>query len=181
MQFEEVTIIAQPAARVVHTMLWELESLVPFMDNVESIETRRLEKTDDGRVLGLRHWQGTSGQVPAIVRPFVSRAQLGWLDHAVWYPSEHRVTWRIENSHSAYARCEGENVFAPDPDRPETHTRCVIRGVFDVDGAKLPAVPAFVGRKIAPRLEEIVIGHMRPNFRQLAAGLEARLRQGGAA
>jgi hypothetical protein len=175
MQFEEITHIAHPAQRVVEAMIHHLEELVPFMDNVSAIETRRLEPQPDGRILGLRHWQGTSATVPAVLRPFVTKNSLGWLDHAVWYPSEGRVEWRIESGHSNYTKCEGSNVFEPDPTAPETRTRCVIRGVFEVHGDRIPAVPAFVGRKIAPTIERIILGYMIPNFRQLSEGLEGYL------
>lgn len=175
MNFEEITFISHPAARVVHAMIRHLEDLVPYMDNVSAIETRSLEDTPDGRILGLRFWQGTSATIPAVLRPFVTKNSLGWIDHAIWHPAEGRVEWRIESSHSRYTTCEGVNVFEPDPAAPETRTRCIIRGVFEVHGDRLPAVPAFMGRKIAPAVEKIILGYMIPNFRQLSVGLEGYL------
>jgi hypothetical protein len=171
MDFEEITHIEHPARRVVDTMIWKLETLVPFMPNVSGIETREMSDLGDGRIACLRHWQGTSATVPAVLRPFVTKNSLGWLDHATWYPGEYKVEWRIESGHSKYTRCEGVNIFEPDPAAPETRTRCIIRGVFEVQGDKLPAVPTFMGRKLAPTIERIILGYMLPNFRQLSEGL----------
>ena len=55
-------------------------------------------------------------------------------------------------------------------------TRCVIAGDFTVFGDKLPAVPKFLGLKMAPKLESIILGFMMPNFRQLSVGLASFLR-----
>ncbi len=74
-------------------------------------------------------------------------------------------------SSSKYSGCSGLNYFEPDPENPETRCRCVIAGEFVVHGDKLPAVPKFIGLKIAHKLESIILGYMMPNFRQLSVGL----------
>jgi hypothetical protein len=51
----------------------------------------------------------------------------------------------------------------------------VIAGEFVVDGENLPAMPKFLGRKVAPKLESIILGFMLPNFRQLAVGIASYL------
>ena len=63
----------------------------------------------------------------------------------------------------------------PDPTNPERRTRCVIAGEFVVHGDKIPAVPKFIGLKIAPKLESIILGYMIPNFRSLASGIGSYL------
>lgn len=174
MKFEEVATCDYPAAAVLDAMIYKLEELVPFMDNVSEIKTQVFEERD-GKVHTQRHWQGTSSSVPALLRPFVTKNSLGWTDHAVWTPSEYKVEWRIESKHSKYSRCEGMNLFEPHPDFPETKTRCVIAGEFTVHGDRLPAVPKFLGLKMAPRLESLILGFMLPNFRQLSVGLSSYL------
>ncbi|HRE90753.1 MAG TPA: hypothetical protein PK095_16625, partial [Myxococcota bacterium] len=86
------------------------------------------------------------------------------------------VDWRIESPHSRYSSCSGINIFEPHPEFPDTKTRCVIAGEFTVFGDKLPAVPKFLGLKMAPKLESIILGFMMPNFRQLSVGLASFLR-----
>ena len=70
-----------------------------------------------------------------------------------------------------YSSCSGINYFEPHPDALTTRTRCIIAGDFSVYGDKLPAIPKFLGLKMAPKLESIILGFMLPNFRQCSAGI----------
>lgn len=181
MHFEDVKTIDFPATGPLNAMIWNLEELVPFMDNVAEIVTFKLEKQPDGRIFTERKWQGTAAQVPAVLRPFVSKASLAWIDYGIWTPSLWRCEWRIENKHSKYSTCSGINVFEPHPDAPDTKTRCRFAGDFVVMGDKLPAIPAAIGRKIAPKIESIIVGYMLPNFATLASSLGGFLREKQAA
>lgn len=171
MHFDESTIIAHDVKGALDAMIWHLEELVPFMANVSEIKTFVFEERPDGSILTQRRWQGTAKTVPAIIRPFVSKASLAWTDHAVWYPARGRCEWRIESPHSRYSTCSGINVFEPDPDAPGTRTRCIFAGDFVVFGDRLPAVPKFIGTKLAPKLEKIILSYMVPNFRAMAVGI----------
>ncbi len=174
MKFEEVATCDYPASAVLDAMIYKLEELVPFMENVSEIKTSVFEEAGD-KVHTRRFWQGTSHSVPTLLRPFVTKNSLGWTDHATWTPKEYRVDWRIESPHSKYSLCQGINIFEPHPEFPDTKTRCVIAGEFTVFGDKLPAVPKFLGMKMAPKLESLILGFMLPNFRQLAVGLSSYL------
>jgi len=171
MHFEEITYCEYPAEKVYGAMLWHLEELVPFMENVSEIKTHTFDQSEPGKVKTVRYWQGTSKSAPAILRPFMSKNSLGWTDHATWTPSEYKIDWRTETKHSKYSECHGINRFEPDPANPETRTRCVIAGDFIVHGEKLPAMPAFMGRALAPKLESLILSYMLPNFRSLSAGI----------
>lgn len=170
-RFEEITYCDHPASEVYGAMVWHLEELVPYMDNVAEIRTDVFDEGEPGKIKTVRWWQGTSKTVPTLLRPFVTKNSLGWKDIATWTPAEYKVEWRTETRHSKYSSCEGINRFEPDPESPETRTRCVIAGEFVVHGDKLPAMPKFLGLKVAPKLEQIILGYMLPNFRQLAAGI----------
>lgn len=171
MHFEETQGRDFPAQRALNAMIWHLEDLVPFMDNVAEIKTEMFEPQPDGSIKTRRRWQGTASSVPALMRPFVSKNSLAWTDHATWYPDRWLCEWRIESRHSKYSSCSGINLFEPDPEAPDTRTRCVIAGDFVVFGDKLPAIPKFLGLKMAPKLESIILGFMLPNFRQLSVGI----------
>jgi len=171
MRFEEITYCDHPASEVFGAMVWHLEELVPYMDNVSEITTESLDESEPGKIKTLRHWQGTSANVPTLLRPFVSKNSLGWKDIATWVPAEYKVDWRTETRHSKYSSCQGVNRFEPDPASPLTRTRCVIAGEFIVHGEKIPAMPKFIGLRIASKLERIILGYMLPNFRQLASGI----------
>lgn len=171
MQFEEITYCEHPASEVYGAMIWHLEELVPYMDNVAEIKTETFDDSVPGIIKTVRFWQGTSASVPTLLRPFVSKNSLGWTDIATWTPAEYKIDWRTETRHSRYSACSGVNRFEPDPEHPTTRTRCVIAGEFVVYGDKIPAMPTFIGMKIAPKLESIILGFMLPNFRQLAVGI----------
>jgi len=175
MRFEQRSRVAHPADVVFPIMVERMEDLVPYMPNVESIETRAFERQADGSVSTVRRWQGTAKSVPGILRPFVTRNSLAWMDFATWYPAEYKVEWRIESKHSKISTCSGMNAFRPHPEAPETDTELVIDGEFVVFGDRLPGVPAFLGRRMAPTLERIIVGFMRPNFEQMGIGIVALL------
>lgn len=177
MHFTAETPIAYPARVVVDTMMNRMHDLVPHLPNVESIDTQLIEPQPDGSVKTVRHWQGTARSVPAVMRPFVSRRSLGWMDHATWYPNELRCTWRTAPDGGDLTSCSGTNAF-----RPAGEGACVIviEGDFVVHGERLPGLPAFMGRKIAPTIERIVLSFMRPNFTSSAEGLASLLRAEGA-
>jgi len=172
MKFEEITYCEHPASEVYGAMIWHLEELVPYMDNVSEIKTETFDdKSEPGHITTVRFWQGTSSSVPTLLRPFVSKNSLGWTDYAKWTPAEYKIEWRTETKHAKYSSCSGINRFEPDPENPMTRTRCVIAGEFIVYGDKLPAMPKFIGMKVAPKLESIILGFMLPNFRSLAVGI----------
>jgi len=172
MFFEEITYCEHPADEVYGAMIWHLEELVPHMDNVSEIRTDTFDdKSVPGQITTVRFWQGTASSVPAILRPFVSKNSLGWTDYATWTLNEYKIDWRTETKHSRYSKCSGINRFEPDPENSKTRTRCVISGEFVVYGDKIPAMPKFLGMKVAPKLESLILGFMLPNFRQLAVGI----------
>ena len=175
-RFEEITYCDYPADQVYGAMIWHLEELIPYMENVSEIRTDTFDdKSEPGRIKTVRFWQGTSSSVPALLRPFVSKNSLSWMDHATWVLDEYKIEWRTETKHAKYSSCSGVNYFQPDPDNPKTRTRCVIAGEFVVYGDKIPAMPSFLGLKIAPKLESIILGYMLPNFRSLSAGIATYL------
>ncbi|MCA9513583.1 MAG: hypothetical protein KC635_01420 [Myxococcales bacterium] len=173
MHFTAETPIAYPARVVVDTMMNRMHDLVVHLPNVESIDTQLIEPQPDGTVKTVRHWQGTAKSVPAVMRPFVSRRSLGWMDYAVWYPDELRCEWRTVSDSGDLTACSGTNAFRASGDG--SSCVMVIDGDFIVHGERLPGVPAFMGRKIAPTIERIVLSFMKPNFTSSADGLKALL------
>jgi len=172
MRFEEASKVTKPASRVLHTMIEEMEKIVPFLPSVESITTEKIERLDDGRVHILRRWQGNSSSAPSAVRPFLSREALAWLDDAMWTPNEHKVDWTLKTSLSRLYDCSGSNTFKPHPDDPEGATLMRVTGDLTVYPDKLPGVPGFLARKLAPQIEKFVVKLITPNIMDLAVGLQ---------
>lgn len=178
MQFKEQSIVSHPASAILETMIERMEEIVPFLPNIESIETKESKKLKNGQIRIIRHWQGKADTIPTAIRPFISRDVLGWIDTATWTPSEYKVEWQQSALTPGVARlyeCSGENYFEPNPDDPRNSSRIRILGKLDVHPDRLPGLPTFVGRTLAPQIEKFIIGMITPNLRNLAAGLQGYL------
>lgn len=175
MQFAKESRISHPAKLVLDTMIERLEEVAAFMPSVESIERRSLERREDGTIHVVRIWQGTADAAPKAVRPFLSREALRWTDEAVWTPADHKVDWKISTSMSGLYTCGGTNYFEPHPEAPETDTRLRVTGALQVYPDKLPGVPGFLGKRLAPQIEKFVVNLLTPNVMQVATGLQGFL------
>ncbi len=174
MKFQtEVVITGHAPDRVVYAMMHQLDTLADHMSNVAEIETRTFEEASDGSFNVVRWWLGTTENVPKLLRPFMNKNSLWWLDYSVWTPAKRHCSWRIESKHSKLSSCQGETWFEPHPEDPGA-TRMLTDGELVVFGDKLPG-PAFLGRKIAPQIEKIVVRMTEPNIVATGVGLQKLL------
>jgi hypothetical protein len=175
MRFAENGIVTHPAAVILETMIERMEVIAPFLRNVERIDTIDRTPLAGGRVRIVRRWQGSAASVPARLRRFVTPAMLAWLDTAVWHPDDHRVEWSHASCVPGVAQlydCAGTNWFRPDPGAATTRTAIRITGELTVHPERVPGVPAFLGRTLAPQVESFVVGLVTPNLVGLADGLQ---------
>jgi hypothetical protein len=178
MEFAKESRVRYPAPLLLETMIERMEAIVPFLPNIEAIETLEKKKRRDGCWEILRRWHAKVDRVPAVVRPFLSEEMYQWFDHALWVPREYKVEWRQEPVYRAASNlyeCHGTNFFLPAPEDSE-HTSCVrITGSLQVYPERLPGVPAFLARRVAPQVEAFLIRMIEPNLTELAKGLEEYL------
>ncbi|MBI3784708.1 MAG: hypothetical protein HY270_15050 [Deltaproteobacteria bacterium] len=178
MRFSNSASLSHPASLVLETMIDEMEAIVPFLPNVESITTEKSEKLADGRLRIVRRWMGSLHAAPAVVRPFLSPEWLGWIDTAVWSPAEFKVDWTHTPTVSHLAAlydCSGTNYFEPDPANPKASTCIRIGGDLVVHPNALPGVPRFLADRMAPQVEKFVINLVTPNLTDLVEGLQRYL------
>lgn len=174
MHFEETSRVTQPASLILETMIENMQAIVPFLDNIESIDLQSREVLGDGRIKIVRRWQGMSDSVPSALRPFVSRELMGWIDTAFWTPAEYKVEWAQSMCSASVAKlyeCSGINYFEPHPEDPEHDTRIRITGDLAVFPEQL-GIPSFLGRRLAPQVESFVVSLLTPNLMGLAKGLQ---------
>ncbi|MCB9786949.1 MAG: hypothetical protein H6744_09690 [Deltaproteobacteria bacterium] len=174
MRFAEEREVTHKPELVLETMIERMNEIVPFLPSIESIETREHETLPDGRIRIVRYWQAKPDSAPSAVRPFVTKEHLGWIDTALWTPSEFKVDWTLSTSMSKFYTCGGTNSFGPHPDRPE-NTLVRIAGELEIYADKLPGVPGFIGKRIAPQVEKFVVNMITPNLVELAPGLQGYL------
>lgn len=175
MHFEKESRVSHPAALVLETMIERMEDIVPFLATVEAIDTKSREDLEDGRIKIVRRWQGTEAGAPAAIRPFLSREALAWTDTALWDPEAHEVHWVLSTSMSRLYECSGVNSFGPDPASPETSTLMRVTGDLTVHPNRLPGVPGFLGKRLAPQIEKFVVNLITPNLTDVAVGLQGYL------
>lgn len=175
MRFEAASKVGFPADLVVRTLIRRMDDLVPHMPNVGAIVTKVIEEQPDGRIKTVRAWQGTASSVPAVLRPFVTKNSLGWIDYSIWDVTAGTCDWYIENKHSRFSSCSGINAFLVDPNDPEASTVLKVEGDFTVFGDKIPAMPGFLGKRMAPTIEKIIVSFMMPNFTAMAVGAQSLL------
>ena len=109
------------------------QALVRHLPNIEALSVLERNETPPTTRLYSR-WQGSAGEIPAVLRPLISREMLAWFDEAVWHAETLSCQWRLE---SAKARdiftCKGTTVLLSlihisvrQPRAPRCATRCVI-------------------------------------------------------
>jgi hypothetical protein len=175
MHFDNETRVSHPASDVLETMVERMEDIVPFLETVDAIETLEREELPDGRIKIVRKWQGSESSAPPALAAFVTPEMLAWIDTAIWTPSEFLVDWTIATSMSKLYECGGRNRFGPDPDDPEGATLMRISGELTVYPDKLPGVPGFLARRLAPQIEKFVVNLLKPNLMDVAKGLQGYL------
>ena len=178
MEFEASRVVTHPASIVLEILIERMEVIVPFLPNVEPIELVERTALPGDRLRILRRWQGAAGSVPRPLRPFLPPALLAWIDTAVWTPAAGRVDWTHATCAAGVAElydCSGTNFFEPDAAEPTRRTRIRIGGELIVRAERLPGVPAFLTRRIAPQVEAFIVGLITPNLTSLADGLQRYL------
>jgi hypothetical protein len=178
MDFLVETHLTQPAGRVVRAFMEELECVTPYMKSVDAVKTVERQDTERGSQRIIRKWQGSAMSSPAVLRPFLTKESLSWVDDALWFPDEYRVEWHVTSSMSRLYSCGGINYFEPHPENPEAWTKVRLTGKIEIHADKFPGIPTFLARKIAPSLERFIVRKFEPNFRDLAAGLQRYLDDG---
>jgi hypothetical protein len=173
--FAETSRVSHHAALVLETMIERMEEIVPFLDNVESIETQSRRTLKDGRIKIVRRWQGRADTMPTALRPFLTRDFMGWIDTAVWTPAQHAVEWSqsmCSQGVAALYTCSGVNSFEPHPDDPQHATLIRVSGDLVLHADRLPGIPRFLASRLAPQVEQFIVGLVTPNLKGLAKGLQ---------
>ena len=116
-------------------------------------------------------WEGSRAMMPAIARPFVTRAMVTWKDHARWPADRREIHWRLEpHALANLFTCEGVSFIE---ETPSGTTRLRITGELCVYPERIPGVSERMARKLAPKLTPWIIERVRPNLLQVPVALKA--------
>jgi hypothetical protein len=175
-RFHVLSRLEHPSQDVLDVLIEEMERVVPFLSNVDGIETQKKELLSDGRVSIRRRWQGSASAAPAPFRPFLSKDSLAWIDTATWDRKECSVEWCHQPVKGAIYTCSGKNFYAPDPEAPDT-TLIRLAGDLVIHPEHLPGVPTFIGKRLAPQIEAFIIKRIEKNVAEVSHGLAHYLRE----
>ncbi len=148
-----------------------LPELVPYLPNVRGIA--QVSRADEGETVRLlNHWKG-GGDIPALVRKFLSENLLEWDDHAIWHHDQFTTEWRTEVPALKDAvKAQGSNRFE---DLGGTRTRLIIAGQIQVDAGKIKGVPRLLAGTVGPAVEMFLVSSIKPNLVAVSKGVEKYL------
>jgi hypothetical protein len=108
------------------------------------------------------------GEIPAAARAFLSEKVLSWTDHARWDSADWSCHWRMESHVFTEAvHAEGDNRYH----ESGGVTRLVIEGDVGIDPKKLKGVPRLFAGTVSRAAEQIIVGRVKPNLLEVAAGV----------
>ena len=179
MNFEKTTIVSHPASIVLETMIERMHEIVPFLPSVTRIDLISRDDLGEDQIKIVRRWQGTADAAPSGLRPFLTDEAMAWTDTALWTPSAFKVDWTLSTSMGKLYDCSGTNYFGPSPSDPDGATEMRVTGQLQVYPERLPGMPRFLGKKLAPQVEKFVVGLITPNLTDVAVGLQGYLDAAG--
>ncbi len=150
----------------------KLPDLVKYLPNIRGIT--QVSRTEEGSAIKLlNHWKG-GGDIPGVVRKFLSEDLLEWDDHATWYGDKFTCDWRtVVPSFKDAVDSAGHNRY--DEVGPNA-TRLTIAGDLKVDAGKIRGVPRFLGGTIGPVIEAFLVSTIKPNLISVAKGVGEYIR-----
>lgn len=160
-------------AQVFATYRDHLTELVPYLHNVRAITIT--SRQDEGDVVKLlNRWKG-GGEIPTVVRKFISEDLLQWDDHATWHASKFLCEWRtVVPAFADAVDARGQNTFV---ERSATSTHMTIAGELKVDAKKVKGVPGLLAGTVGPAVEAFLVAAIKPNLVSVAKGVEKFLRE----
>jgi uncharacterized protein YndB with AHSA1/START domain len=172
MKIEVTADIAFPRDRVFAAYRDNLVDLVPYLHNVRGISVT--SRVDAGALVKfVNRWKG-GGEIPGVVRKFLSEDLLEWDDVATWNANDFSCQWQtIVPAFKDAVDARGHNTFTET--RPGV-TTLRISGDLKVDAAKIKGVPRLLAGTVSPVVETFLVSAIKPNLASVAQGVEKFLK-----
>jgi len=173
MKIEGIEHLTHPAPLVFETLRDKQHEMVSIMPNIESVDV--LDRKEEPPVVHLYNkWQGSSEDVPKILRPFVKKDLIAWNDRAAWNQEDLSCAWEIEAIVGRdFFSCKGNTTIREDGDG----SIFTLQGELTVDPNKVPGVPRFLARKLKNPLERFIARAISPNLTSIAKAVQQYLDQ----
>lgn len=166
--------IPYPREEVFKVYRDKLPDLVPYLPNVRGIVVQ--SRSDEGPTTKLlNRWKG-GGEIPGVVRKFLSEDLLEWDDHATWHLDQFTCDWRtVVPAFKDAVDSSGMNRYEDLGGR----TRVVITGQLNVDAGKVKGVPRLLAGTVSPAIEAFLVNAIKPNLVAVSKGVEKFLQAQG--
>ncbi len=173
MKIETTAEIAFPRDIVFSTYRDHLVDMVPYLANVRGITIT--SRVDEGSIAKfVNRWKG-GGEIPSVVRKFVSEDLLQWDDLATWNALDFTCQWQtVVPSFKEAVDARGHNTFIEK--RPGV-TTLTISGDLKVDARKVKGVPGLLAGTVGPAIEGFLVAAIKPNLVSVAKGVEQYLKK----
>lgn len=169
MRLEVKDTIYQPADIVYPLVRDEMDKIVPYMPDIERIETLKSAPNSDGRLEVVNHWYSKPSNIPSMFKKFAKPELFSWKDFALWNDEEYCVEYRLESMiANDLFEAKGTNYFGPDGDG---NTLVRVTCEIQIYPEKMPGVPKFLAKKVRPMVEETIRKILEPNLASLTEGL----------
>jgi hypothetical protein len=167
MEFQVPQHLSHPVDAVFVAYRDRLVELTPYLEEVESIEVVE-RREDGGKTYLTNRWRAKPSTVPTVVRPFMPKHALSWLDRAVWDPAARTCAWEYElGTTPGLVRCSGINYFRA---REGGGSTLEITGRLAVD-LRAIHVP-LIFRGAGSHVESYLVGRVRPNLERVGPAVE---------
>lgn len=173
MKIETTAEIAFPRDIVFSTYRDHLVDMVPYLENVRGITVT--SRVDEGAITKfVNRWKG-GGEIPSVVRKFLSEELLQWDDLATWNAADFTCQWQtVVPSFKDAVDARGHNTFV---ERRPGVTTLTISGDLKVDARKVKGVPGLLAGTVGPAIEGFLVAAIKPNLVAVAKGVEQYLKK----
>lgn len=169
MKFKHSDIIERPLNDVYFLVKDNIQKIVPFLPNVEKIETVSQEQISASQTKRVNKWYAHA-EIPAVAKKFVSKELLSWTDYALWDDRNFCVNYDLKSNWAQdLYTAKGLNSFRSiDANKTEFTVECDVIIYPD----KIPGVPKFLVQKVLPHIEKLIEKIIAPNMSSLGHGIK---------
>jgi len=163
--------IHHPINRVYTAYRDELPKLADYIPDVKEIVVRSREERPGGPLL--HNLWVAHRELPKMIQGIAKPEMMQWDDFADWNDAEQYVAWNLViPAFKDQVKCSGRNSFY---EAGANETRVVLTGDLQISLTKIPGVPSFMAKRLAPKLEEFIVKLITPNLERTNQALEEYL------
>ncbi len=170
MRMRSESLIKHPVDAVFAAYRDKMPDVAAFLPDIKEINV--LDRREEGSIVRLHNEWVSGSEIPKVARSFVKPEHLRWDDFAAWHADTQHCEWRISTRVFTEAvRCAGSTRLIAEGEG----TRVVLEGDLEIDVTKVPGIPKFMAKRIAPQAEKFIVNLITPNLEKTNEAIEQYL------